>query len=430
MRQAREIRHGRLLRALGAALCLALLSGCGGFLPKDGPTGFEVRDQAEVTVQDGGRLSYALVRLSPLVLSTIQTEPQPPILFSRISEIVPPAQGRVTASDTLSLSIFEAAAGGLFIPPEAGARPGNFVQIPPQEIDPNGYINVPFAGQIRAVGRTPREIEADIVNKLKERAIEPQVIVTIGQRASDSVSVLGDVRASTTIPMRPGGLRLLSALARAGGPAFPAYSSLVTVQRRGRTERALLTSILTDPRQDIQLAQGDVVYVSHEPRIFMAFGAVSNAGTLTFGTSSSTTSVTSGRRFVMDRENMSLAEALATAGGPSSGSADSKGVFLFRYMPRPILERAGVDLTDLPADQIPTVFVVDLSQAEGYFLANHLLMKHNDLIYVSESPATDLIKFLTVVQSVNSTIGGVISNVNGGLATAQALKTLAVPNPK
>jgi polysaccharide export outer membrane protein len=132
----------------------------------------------------------------------------------------------------------------------------------------------------------------------------------------------------------------------------------------------------------------------------------------------------------MDRENMSLAEALATAGGPSSVNADSRGVFLFRYMPRPILERAGVDLTDLPADQIPTVFVVDLSQAEGYFLANHLLIKHNDLIYVSESPATDLLKFLTVVQSVNSTIGGVISNVNGGLATAQALKTLAVPNPK
>lgn len=405
----------RSLTALGALAALLALSGCGGgvgFLPKDGPTGLEVHQQAEVTVHDQGRLSYALVKLSPLVLSTIQTEAQPPILFSRMSQYVGPAQSRITASDTVSISIFEAAAGGLFVPAEAGARPGNFVQIPSQEVDPSGNITVPFGGSIRALGRSPREVENDIVAKLKERAIEPQVIVTVGERSSNSVAVLGDVRASTTIPMRPGGIRLLAAIARAGGPAFPPYSSVVQIQRRGHTERALMTSILNDPRQDIQLAQGDVVYVSNEPRIFMAFGATANAGTLSFGTTTSTTSVTAGRRFVMDRENMSLAEALATAGGPAAGSADPTAVFLFRYMPRQILESAGVDLTDLPGAQIPTVFSVDLSQAEGYFLANHLLIKHNDLIYISESPSTDLLKFLNVVQSTSATVTGVAGSVS------------------
>ena len=35
--------------------------------------------------------------------------------------------------------IFEAAAGGLFIPAEAGVRPGNFVTLPNQPIDTKGY---------------------------------------------------------------------------------------------------------------------------------------------------------------------------------------------------------------------------------------------------------------------------------------------------
>jgi hypothetical protein len=39
--------------------------------------------------------------------------------------------------------IFEAEAGGLFVPSEAGARPGNFVTLPEQIVDSNGNITVP-----------------------------------------------------------------------------------------------------------------------------------------------------------------------------------------------------------------------------------------------------------------------------------------------
>ena len=109
---------------------------------------------------------------------------------------------------------------------------------------------------------------------------------------------------------------------------------------------------------------------------------------------------------------MSLTEALATAGGIQGGSADPRAVFLFRYMPRSLLEGAGVDVSTFPAAQVPTVITVDLSQAEGYFLANHFFIKHNDIIYVSESPSVDLAKFLGIINNINSTVQGTLGTVS------------------
>ena len=228
------------IRGLAYAATLAF-AGCAQFLPYDGPTGQEVRASADVSLADTGRLSYVLVKLSPLSLSRLQTERQSRPRFSRLSLGARAADATVTRSDTIILSIFEAAAGGLFVPSEAGSRPGNYVQLAPQELDRNGDITVPYGGKVHALGRSPVEIEAEIVAKLKPRAIEPQVIVTIGERAANSISVLGDVKGPTNIALRPGGIRLLAAIARAGGASYPDYASIVTVQRRNRQEQGLLS---------------------------------------------------------------------------------------------------------------------------------------------------------------------------------------------
>jgi polysaccharide export outer membrane protein len=75
--------------------------------------------------------------------------------------------------DVINVSVFEAAAGGLFIPIEAGVRPGNFVTLPSQPIDTQGNITEPYAGAVRAAGRTPSQVQQDIIDKIKNRAIEP-----------------------------------------------------------------------------------------------------------------------------------------------------------------------------------------------------------------------------------------------------------------
>jgi protein involved in polysaccharide export with SLBB domain len=69
--------------------------------------------------------------------------------------------------DVVSVTIFEAEAGGLFVPSEAGARPGNFVMLPEQTVDSNGNITVPCVGAIRTAGRTPSEVQQAIIEALR-----------------------------------------------------------------------------------------------------------------------------------------------------------------------------------------------------------------------------------------------------------------------
>jgi polysaccharide export outer membrane protein len=86
-------------------------------------------------------------------------------------------------------------------------------------------------------------------------------------------------------------------------------------------------------------------------------------------------------------------------------------VFLFRFTRRDALQNAGVDVSKFVAPEVPTVFAVDLSDAEGYLLANQFYMKHKDIVFVSDSTSVDLLKFLTVVNAVTTTTRGVIGTV-------------------
>jgi len=78
----------------------------------------------------------------------------------------PPWRITLGIGDVVSVTIFEPP-GGLLVPSDAGARPGNFVTLPNQIVDSNGNITVPYAGTIRAAGRTPSEVQQAINEALR-----------------------------------------------------------------------------------------------------------------------------------------------------------------------------------------------------------------------------------------------------------------------
>jgi polysaccharide export outer membrane protein len=374
-----------------------LAAGCG-VVPKDGPTGDEVRTGAEVQLSDAANLSYALVKITPTVARHVQREMERPVLFRANARTSGLPNVRVGAGDTVTVTIFEAQAGGLFIPGQPGTSAGNFVTIPPQQVDRSGQVAVPYAGSVDAVGRTPAEIQADIESKLRSRAIEPQVVVSISNRQSDEISILGEVNAPARFALEPGGTKLLNAIARAGGAKNPGYETVITLQRRGRVDQALLTSIVANPSYNINLAPGDVVYASREQRFYMVFGATPAPGGVVGSQN---------RRFTFEVENLTLAEAVARAGGLDDLRADPRSVFLFRNEPKKLLKEMGVDVSRFREENIPTVYTLDLSDTQGFFVANSFYMRHKDVIFVSDSPSRDLIKFIDIVRSVS----GVVSDV-------------------
>ncbi len=143
-------------------------------MPADGPQSMDIRSSQAGTAES---LPYMLVKLTPEVVRVLGR--YTPRLSTAFADKSPPKAFRFGIGDTVSVTIFEAAAGGLFIPAEAGVRPGNFVTIPNQSVDDHGNITVPYAGSVVAKGRTPAEIQHAIVDALKSRAIEPQVVVSL-----------------------------------------------------------------------------------------------------------------------------------------------------------------------------------------------------------------------------------------------------------
>src|SRR5262249_28854462 len=149
------------------------------------------------------RLPYALFKLTPETIDVLAL--QTPRIGNVFPDRRPPREIRFGIGDVVAVSIFESAAGGLFIPAEASVRPGNFVTRPNQNVDTNGNISIPYAGSIRARGRTPVEVQQAIVDALKNRAIDPQAVVSLVEQRTSLISVLGDVNTPARFPASAAG---------------------------------------------------------------------------------------------------------------------------------------------------------------------------------------------------------------------------------
>src|SRR5262245_4422590 len=120
--------------------------------------------------QDPKSLPYALVRVTPKITSVLgKAAPR----LTSFGDRRRPKDLRFGVGDIVSVTIFEAASGGLFIPAEAGVRPGNFITIPSQAVDVNGNIFIASGVAIRARVRTQVELQQAITDSIKDRVIEP-----------------------------------------------------------------------------------------------------------------------------------------------------------------------------------------------------------------------------------------------------------------
>ncbi|MEA2738620.1 MAG: polysaccharide biosynthesis/export protein [Acetobacteraceae bacterium] len=375
-------------KAWVAALLVVLPGGCTSFISSSGPKLSEVMNSSAIMVQNVPKPSagFALVRVDDAVVSRL-TSHDDPLRFDDDFIDQPRSAIAVGIGDVLQLTIFETGSGGLFIPTDAGSRPGNFVQLPPQQVGQDENITVPWAGKIQVAGRTPLAIQADVERRLSNHALKPQVVVSFYERHANEISVVGDVGLALRFSMDASGERVLGAIARAQGPRFPDFETLVTVQRHGKAETALLSEIARHPRQNIGLQPGDVVYVEHEPRYFLAVGA----------TGQSTTLSQLDRRFPFGDTDLNLGDALAKAGGLEDDRANARAVFVYRYETHATIAGLGLAVPTTLPERIPTIYALDLTDAASFFLASRIAMRNGDTIYVSNAPITDLTKVFTLL---------------------------------
>lgn len=372
-----------LLRAGAGGILCAFAGGCASEwipTPASGPYSVDVRTQIPSSVP------YALIKLNSEV-ADILNESEPALLAGAFTDKRPPARVLFGIGDTVAVTIFEAAAGGLFIPIEAGVRPGNFVQLPNQTVDNDGNISVPYAGTVKAAGRSNVQIQNDIIEKIRNRAIEPQVVVAFAAQNSSLVSVFGAVNTATRIPAQGigAGDRITDAITRAGGPSGPGFNTWVMVERKGRRATVPFANLVFQPANNIFVLPGDRIYLYQEPQKFFAFGATGKQGEFTF-----------------DAWRINLTEAVAKAGGLLDVQADPASVFLYRREPREVARRLGADVDRFKTDLVPVIFSTSFRDPGGFFTSTKVQMRHGDVIFASNAAQVEIDKTVALASTLMS----------------------------
>jgi polysaccharide export outer membrane protein len=383
----------------GCASLVVALTGCGS-LPSSGPSASDVVDKQASAIEG---LPYTVIDVDAAAVEALRGRGRPGF-YAQFGDRRFSAEPVVGVGDTLTVTIWEAAPGGLFSP-QAGASitanavstGANSATVPEQTVGRDGSITVPYAGRIHVAGKATREVQREIEQALEGKAIQPQALVNVVKPGAESVSIGGEAATGARVPLSPRGDRLLEVIDQAGGVKSPVNETWVELSRGARTTRMPLTAIVANPRDDIYLHPNDIVTLIHDPQKFMAYGATGQNAEITF-----------------DAEGVNLAEAISKAGGLLDWRADPHGVFVFRYEFEPLVRRLRPDSPLVRYRGLtPVVYRLNLADPDGLFLAQHFPMANRDVIYVSNSPSTE-------VQKVFGIIAGGIGFIGAGASLKTA----------
>jgi polysaccharide biosynthesis/export protein len=322
-------------------------------------------------------------------------------LFSVALGDAPFSRNVIGRGDVLEITIWEAPPAVLFGANASfgvgstasvlgGDSLGQRTALPEMMVDDDGNITVPFAGAISVAGRTPREVEQEIVARLRGKAHDPQVAVRLATNASADVTVVGDVATNGRIPLTPKGERLLDILAVAGGVKASVDKVTIQITRGNRVADVPLAAVIADPAQNIRLGPGDVVTALYQPYSFTALGATNKSAEIPF-----------------EATGLTVAQALGRVGGLKDDRANIRGAFIFRLEdPAALDPTIAATAPRTPDGRIPVIYQFDLSDPATFFAAQTFPMRNSDILYVSSAPLSDLQRFVGMMSSFAFTLLG------------------------
>jgi polysaccharide export outer membrane protein len=347
------------------------LSGCA-TLPSSGPTGVEIRHAAAAKP---GQYPFTLVE----VQTPAAIPPAPVIPSSALVTMPPRPTDLIGPGDVLNITVYEAgvslfgtelrtaAAGGTTVVDTSSSAE----RLPAVRVDDYGYIKVPFVGRLRAAGHTAAELQSMIQSGLRGMSQDPQVLVTIEQSITNSIILAGEVSKPGRLVLATNRESLVDAIALAGGYRGQAKDAVARVQRDGQSFEIRLSDLLDMPQQDVQVAPGDRITLISRPQSFSVLGAPNKSEEIDF-----------------PRGRLTLAEAVALAGGANPNAGDAAAVFVFRYVPQ------------ANGTEQPTVYHLNMMRPGAYLLAQRFLMHDRDVLYVGNARANQFTKFINLLSQL------------------------------
>jgi polysaccharide biosynthesis/export protein len=373
----------RLVLWLCAGCVFGGCSGLGGcsWLPRAGPMANDVIASASAEPR-----RYDIFEISPEAIAAVQYR-RAARFSMRFGGTERPLEPTIGVGDTVAVTLWEAPGGILFasndvtaVPQQSGSR---MATVPDQVVGRDGAITVPFAGRVKVAQKTTRDVEAAIRKGLSEKATDVQVVVNTRGSLSNAVTVIGEVMNASRLPLSVGGDRILDVVASAGGLRVPVNEAFVELTRGDMQVRMPLLQVTNNPRENIYLRARDVLALVRAPQKFMVYGATGANAEIPF-----------------DADGITLADALAKAGGLNDSRSDPAGVFVFRYEVSDVVRALRGETAAPPARSMPVIYRLNLSDPNGFFLAQQFPVMNRDMIYVSNAPFTDIQKIMSVASQV------------------------------
>lgn len=359
---------------------MAAVGGC--TLPQAGPTVNQVERTADPD------LDLYVVKMGPRVVDVLsRVRPDGFPQSFRLENHLPTIALR--PGDTVGVSIYEAGgsplfggAGGLSAGQPAAGTSAQSTTLPPQTIEPDGQILIPFVGRVRVTGSTPTQAAEEIARRLAAQTVRPQVIVSLVGNNSNAVSVGGEVNRAGLVTLSLRGERLLDVIAQAGGPRLSALETDVRVIRGKSAASIPLQQVLANPDDNIVVRPSDTIVLLRNPKSFVVMGAVSKVA-----------------QYPLDTERVTLAEGIARAGGAIDAYGNLAGIFLLRHEPTALArsvmlaDQGAVDASyvqteetrQLAGPQTRMIYRIDLTRSGGYFFAQNIALRDKDIVLVANA---------------------------------------------
>lgn len=264
----------------------------------------------------------------------------------------------IAAGDSLNIVIWDSEEASLL-----SNRADSSTQMKGVKVSPTGSVFLPFAGEVRVSGLSESKAREKIQDKMSEVVPSAQVQLTVVKGNAGSVSVLSGVRRPGSYPIEDNHTTVLNALATAGGALPNIKNPQLRLIRGARVYTKSYATLLENPSLDTNLRGKDKLSVEEDKRYFRSLGAASKEAIVPF---------TKDQIFALD--------AMSMIGGLSENRADPKGIMVLRqYHPNQVRQ-------DSSGPSNPrTVFVFDLTSADGLFSAGEFEIQSEDTVLVTEA---------------------------------------------
>jgi polysaccharide biosynthesis/export protein len=286
------------------------------------------------------------------------------------------SQYRVGPRDILNITVWEH--------PELTIPAGEFrsAETAGTIVGEDGNIFYPYAGVVKAAGKTVEEIREVLTRKLSVYVELVQLDVRVTSYRSQRVYVVGEVVTPGIQAVKDIPLTILEAINSAGGLGPKADSRNITLTRNGKTYSVNLLALYEggDLSQNIRLKGGDVLNVpdSEFNKVFV-LGESNLTNNITAGTNQSQRA----RSILMNKGRLTLTEALSEGGGLNQETADAARIFVFR---------GGT------VNGKPEIFHLDAQSPDALLLADRFPLQPRDVVYVDRVEGIRWNQIITQIQ--------------------------------